>query len=203
MFSTKGASAGRGKSKFISYGSKQILKVKDIEVRTFSNKAKKVSYILEGEPVDDPTFEPCEGCKGQIGTVIAATYLKEEKDQQKFIVNELLNVAIALGVREQLDEIQARDFDDFIDQARKIICCDKYARWFISAREYQSSDGTRIKYNLTLPRYRYVEALDGESRMEDFDKNNEYHYKRLKTTPVTTFGDDEPVEEKKSDDLPF
>lgn len=200
MITTKGISEKRV-SKYLSFGSNQVLKINDIELTAFGNGIKKVTYHMESKPINSPGFEPEKGSQGQVGRVVAASYLKDERSEHLFVMEDLLTVALALGVREQLDEVQADNLADYINKAKPVLC-GKFARWLVGAKEYASADGSRIKFNLVLPKYRYVESLEvpeGESKLPPFDKNSSFHYKKLPTKEVDGFD----KKEKRSDDLPF
>jgi hypothetical protein len=58
--------------------------------------------------------------------------------------------------------------------------------WFLKGTEEEYNGKTIVK--LSLPRYKFCNV--DESKLEKFDKNNQYHYKAMQTKPVTSF---EPV----------
>ncbi len=173
MFTTKDSK--KKPSPFLSYGDRQVLKINKIEIREFANHAMRVLFHMESKPI--PGVEPIDGAEGRVGMVAAAQYVGNEADQFKFVRNVLNPLAVELGVKEEVDAIEASNFKDYISKVEPILV-GVFARWFISAKEYISSDGqNRLKFNLTLPRYRFVENLDTPSKMDAFDKSNIYHYK--------------------------
>lgn len=182
MFSTKNVKSSRRTSPYLSYGSKQELKITDILIQKFANnRALRVAFRMESRPVEDDKFVPVDGAEGQVGTVIARSYIAKDSDQTDFVKNVVLSIAIAAGVRNELDKVEADNFEEYIEKIKPILC-GKFCRWFIAAKEYMSADGkNRVKYNLRLPRFGFVESLESQSKMAEFDKENKYHYAPLAT----------------------
>ena len=60
--------------------------------------------------------------------------------------------------------------------------------FFLKAQEEEYNGKTIVK--LSLPKFKFANA--DETKLEKFDKNNQYHYKALQTKPVSGF---EPVNE--------
>lgn len=209
MFSTRNNNSKRRISAFLTYGSHQPLKINDFEVRNFGGTSTRINFKMEGEPIKAEGFSPVDGAEGQVGTVIARSYIKTERDQQQFVSEVVVPIALALGVIGEVDRVEANTFEEYLDKVKPIIT-GKFANWLVGAREYLSSDGqNRVKYNLQLPRYGFVEAIGKEeSRMAKFDKGNKYHYQPVakpEEAPaekeVTSFKAQE--DEDSPADLPF
>ena len=98
--------------------------------------------------------------KGQVGRVKFSQYSYKDmttksgyvmkRDNQ--IVRDILAVAIALGVREQLDQIEEQTVERFVDKASKILNNGKYLYWCIGGSAYMKDNGNK-DYSLYLPKY--------------------------------------------------
>lgn len=98
--------------------------------------------------------------KGQVGRVKFSQYSYKDmttksgyvmkRDNQ--IVRDILSVAIALGVREQLDQIEEQTIERFVDKASKILNNGKYLYWCIGGSAYMKDNGNK-DYTLYLPKY--------------------------------------------------
>lgn len=197
MFSTKGQEVKTtgGTSKTFQPGV-VYAHIYDVNLRTSSKGDKKVlELILEG-----PALENFEGWsiikndeagpkfKGQSARVTATMWTDQFNDvspAKNEIVFKLINIAIELGLRDEMDAIDAKDVEDWVKQAGKLLKGrDMY--WFIKGTEEEYNEKTIVK--LSLPKYKFC-SLD-ETKLEKFDKTNKYHYSALKTKPVSSF---EPV----------
>ena len=98
--------------------------------------------------------------KGQVGRVKFSQYSYKDmttksgyvmkRDNQ--IVRDILSIAIALGVREQLDQIEEQTIERFVDKASKILNNGKYLYWCIGGSAYMKDNGNK-DYTLYLPKY--------------------------------------------------
>jgi hypothetical protein len=198
MFSTKGK-FGKTPSPYLSYGSSQELTINDIRFQKFSSgsKAAKIVFDMESAPINDPAFKPVEGHAGRVGQVVAAPYVTSDKDLHEFVSKVIAPIADAMGVRDRLDQIEATDFEDYLSKVREVFL-GNFARFFISAKEYQSPTiPGKMKYSLLLPKFGFVESLKvSDSKMQLFDKSNKYHYKKYVDPSIT---DNEKVSSVKSE----
>ena len=98
--------------------------------------------------------------KGQVGRVKFSQYSYRDmttksgytmkRDNQ--IVRDILSIAIALGVREQLDQIEEETIEPFVAKASKILNNGKYLYWCIGGAAYMKDNGNK-DYTLYLPKY--------------------------------------------------
>lgn len=180
-FSTKGISTQskpKKVSKYISYGN-NLLKINDITVKTAQSGSKQLILNVETKPIDDPTFEPEMGYEGRVGKVaFPGVYIKldDEKALENFYV-DVATIAEKLGVRDQLDQINADSFDEYIDQLKDIFK-GKYAYWAIAGEEYvKATGGVGIK--LKTRRYKFIASLsEGEQGLGAFDASQTYNFKK-------------------------
>lgn len=98
--------------------------------------------------------------KGQVGRVKFSQYSYRDmttksgytmkRDNQ--IVRDILSLAIALGVREQLDQIEEETIEPFVAKASKILNNGKYLYFCIGGAAYMKDNGNK-DYTLYLPKY--------------------------------------------------
>jgi len=170
MLSTKDLKVTSGKTPKTLRPGNTIAKVLGISLQP--QKSNPDAYFLvlnlEGEE-QGPEFEgflydadkPELGrAKGQVGRVKFSQYSYRDmttksgyvmkRDNQ--IVRDILAVAIALGVREQLDQIEEQTIERFVDKASKILNNGKYLYWCIGGAAYMKDNGNK-DYTLYLPKY--------------------------------------------------
>lgn len=179
MFSTKGVNTQDSKKagKYFSYGIHQLF-INDIEIKTASTGSKQLTLMMETPPVTAEGFEPEAGHKGQVGRVaFPGTFLKLEDSKAVEEFNKSVGIiADKLGVRKQLDEINAADFDSYI-HAIKPLFVGKYAWWAIAGEEYIKADG-KTGVRLKTRRYSFIANLEeGQNKLEKFDPSKAYNFK--------------------------
>jgi len=197
MFSTKGQEVKTtgGVEKSLQPGV-VYAHIFDAKVRTSTRGDKKVLELtLEG-----PALENFEGWtivkgddngprfKGQSGRVTATMWtdqFNETNPMKNEIMFKLISAAIEMGLRDEIDNITAPTLESWVVAAAAILK-GHYLYWFLKGTEEEYNGKTIVK--LSLPKYKFC-ALD-ESKLERFDKTNQYHYKPLLTKSVTSF---EPV----------
>jgi hypothetical protein len=190
MFSTKGqeVKTGGGVQKSLQAGV-VFAHIYSGNVRTSSKGDKKVLELtLEGTPLTNfegwaISKENPEGPKflGQSAKVTATSYTEEfdnPNPSKNDIMGKLAQIAIELGLRQELDTISASSIEDWVKQAIDILK-DHNLYWFLKATEEEYNGKTIVK--LSLPKYKF--ASQDENKLDKFDKNNVYHYKAL---PVNT-----------------
>lgn len=187
-------------SPYIRYGSNQVLHLNDIELKYSANTGSPKAILhVETKPVDTKGFVPAQGSNGgRIGKVACGVYMKEDSAKKEFL-RRLLNIAIALGVEEEVSEVKSDSFESVVKRITDILTRkDLYARYTIFAEEYPKQGGKGV--TLFFPRTNFVESLDTDpTTLVQFDKNNAYHYKKLPEVERESFKDEPKVD----DGLPF
>lgn len=184
----------QGLSQFISPGT-QVLKINNIILEKSRNTGNvKPVFFMESEPVTDPNFKGMDGAKGRIGKVSGngGFYLKEDSQKLEFI-SFLKTIAGILGKTEEIEALPGGDFEEIIDQAKKVIS-GQYAKFFVAGQEYPK-DQNKVGIKLVFPSRNFIESLDSNT-LPTFDKSNPKHYKAIPKVPGVTQG-------TKTDDLPF
>lgn len=194
--STEGQEGHPAVSSFINYGTGQVLRINEIELKVSKNTGSPKAVLhMETKPIEDPTFKPIDGAKGQVGRVSCGVYMKEESAKQEFL-RKMKLVAFALDLKDEIDQVSGKSFPEVVDKMAAVICGpNKWARYTILAEEYLKADG-KVGLTNMLPRYNFVESLDVEnSTLTKFDKDNKFHYKKL--------NEGIKIEQNDSLDLPF
>lgn len=206
--STMGADAPvNGLSPYLTYGSDQILKITQIELKFSKNTGSPKGILhMETKPITTQGFTPIEGAKGKVGKVACGVYMKDDYSKKVFL-QKMKTIAIAMGLEEEINEIKGDSFETIVKRIEKVFATDNFAKYTICAEEY-SKIGGKIGLTLMLPRMAFVEALDADpSTLVVFDKNNPYHYKKLPLEAKEAFNNDlgggGSVGSGHDDDLPF
>jgi hypothetical protein len=197
MFSTKGQEVkqGGGTTKSLQAGV-VYAHIYSGQVRT-SNKGDKktLELILEGPasegfegwPIDKDNPEGLKftGQSSRVSATIWTDQFNDSNVSKNEIMYKIAIIASELGMRDQIDNIQASSLEEWVEKAISML---KYNNlyWFLKGTEEEYNGKTIIK--LSLPKYKFVSS--DESKLDAFDKNNQYHYKALQNKPVSSF---EPV----------
>lgn len=197
MFSTKGQEVkqGGGTAKSLQAGV-VYAHIYSGQVRT-SNKGDKktLELILEGPgsegfegwPIDKDNPEGLKftGQSSRVSATIWTDQFNDSNVSKNEIMYKIAIIASELGMRDQIDNIQASSLEEWVEKAISML---KYNNlyWFLKGTEEEYNGKTIIK--LSLPKYKFVSS--DESKLDAFDKNNQYHYKALQNKPVSSF---EPV----------
>ena len=187
-FGTKshdGESSKGGNSPFINYGN-HVLMINSFEVRKASTGSEQVRINFEGAPVEEAGFEAHEDSTngGKIGRVNFSSWLANENQVEEFNTNMAI-LTNKLGVKEEVDAIEADDLQDYLDKITPLVK-GKQAHWLICAEEYldDKGDTPKTKYSLKTARYGFMASMaEGVDHIDAFDKENKYHYKKLEETP--------------------
>jgi hypothetical protein len=181
-FGTKGkASIGEaGPSKVVKPGD-HYMKITKMEVTTSRQKGTPgVKITLETAPVKDPSFQGYEGAQGQLAW-LQTIWLKTD-DQISEFQSRIATIADKLGLREQVDKIEANDLSSYITQVEALLK-GNYAWWCIGGEERmkEGTDGSsRVVTDLFLTRYGFIRSGDEyDPNKPMFDKGNKYHFKPL------------------------
>ena len=200
MFSTKGVNTQETKKigKYFSYGIHQLF-IYDIEIKTAKTGSKQLTLFMETMPITQDGFEAEPGHKGQVGRVaFPGTYLKLEDPKAVTEFNKNVGIiADKLNVRKQLDEVNAGDFDSYV-QAIKPLFVGKPAWWAIAGEEYLKADG-KVGTRLKTRGYSFISSMsEGQSHLEKFDITKSYNFK-----PVARPDKDSMPAAEVVNDLPF
>ena len=194
MFSTQGQEVkqGGGSSKSFQPGV-VYAHVNNAQLRTSNKGDKKVLelYIegpelenFEGWPIDKDNPEGPK-YKGQTARV-SATMWTDEFDNTNISRNEIMYklsiIATELGLRDELNRIEATTIDQWVAEVVKLVK-GKNLYFFLKGTEEEYNGKTIVK--LSLPKYKFCGSE--ETRLDKFDKNNKYHYKALPTKSVSSF----------------
>lgn len=98
--------------------------------------------------------------KGQVGRVKFSQYSYRDMTTKKGyqvkrddqILRDVVALAEALGVRDQLDQIQAATIEDFATAASKVLNNGKFLYWCVGGAAYMKDNGNK-DYTLYLPKY--------------------------------------------------
>jgi hypothetical protein len=190
------AEEGKRISPYIGYGSGQVLRINDIELKFSQNTGSPKAVLhMESKPIKEEGFTPVEGHEGRVGKVSCGIYMKDDKSKDKFL-QDMKRVAMALGLEDEFNEIKGELFQDVVKQITKVVSGkNKWARYTVFGEEYAKPDG-KTGTSYILPKYNFVESVDTEpTTLVQFDPSNKYHLRRLpEQTTVKSEGDD---------DLPF
>lgn len=197
MFSTKGQEVkqGGGTAKSLQAGV-VYAHIYSGQVRT-SNKGDKktLELVLEGPASEgfegwaidknNPEGAKYTGQSSRVSATIWTDQFNDSNVSKNEIMYKLAVIASELGLRDQVDNISASSIEDWVEKAVSILRGHNLY-WFLKGTEEEYNGKTIIK--LSLPKYKFVSKE--ESKLDTFDKNNQYHYKALQNKPVASF---EPV----------
>jgi len=201
---------GSGLPKTISPGNK-VLKINNVELEEFKfiDNAYHLILHVETEPIEG--FEgfaldkdnPDRGhFAGQIGRIKASQYafadgetktgIKIQRDRSILIF--LQNLCKTMGINEwmQAQHNKHNTIEDFVDAFNQTAPIkDKYLEFCIAGKEYVGKTGY-TNYDMWLPKaekgkYAFGEVEEGKVIRYDESK----HLKKLETTEVSKFGDDD------------
>jgi hypothetical protein len=109
----------------------------------------------------------------------------ETSPSKNEIMNKLSIIAVELGLKDELDQINASSIEDWVAQVAKLVA-GKNLYFFLKGQEEEYNGKTIVK--LSLPKFKYASAY--EDKLDVYDRNNQYHFKALQNKPVAGF---EPV----------
>lgn len=195
MFNSKNEKAVASTSKVINPGTVRV-RLNDLVLETlpYAGGSLQVQMHFESEPVADESFiglqidrlDASKGnYKGQVARVKAQPYLFTDytyngntTSKETQVYKWLIRVADSIGLRAQLDTIQASSIEEYVFKAAKVLC--NPAHFFfatIAGEEYDKlgSDGNNYtSYRLQLPkatRDKFPLALDATSpKFMEFNK---------------------------------
>jgi hypothetical protein len=194
MFSTKGqeVKATGGVQKSLQAGV-VYAHIYSASVRESKGTGKKsLELVLESPAIDGfegwaISKDDQEGpkFKGQSARVSASIWIdtyNETSPSKNEIMNKLSVIAVELGLKPELDNINASSIEDWVAQVANLLK-GKDLYFFLKGTEEEYNGKTIVK--LSLPKYKF--ASSDETKLDKFDKNNQYHYKALQTKAVSSF----------------
>jgi hypothetical protein len=139
---------------------------------------------FEGWPIDkdNPTGPKYSGQTARVGATMWTDEFSNVNVSRNEIMYKLSIIATELGLKHELDSINATTIEDWVAQVIDLVKGNNLY-WFLKGTEEEYNGKTIVK--LSLPKYKFVSIE--EDKLEKFDKNNKYHYKALNTKPVSSF----------------
>jgi len=195
MFNTKnndGQAQSAGISKYLGIGNYK-LKINSLEaIKANTSDNYKVRFNVETEPIATPGFVAEEGHYGQIGRV-DTVYLATDGQISEF-TTLIATLAIKMGVKEEIDTVEASNVKDYVDAIGPILT-GKYFFGRLTGEEYdrgqdetgkKKTPGVRLKWS----RYGTFASLDeGIEKLKPVDPTNKYDLKKVEINTSTTIVD--------------
>jgi len=221
MLSTKDIqSTPKSKSKIIRPGN-VVAKINSIFLQPQKSNPDAFFLVinLEGEDMG-PEFEgffydsnkPELGrAKGQVARVKFSQYSYKDmvskagyaisRDRQ--ILRDIASLSDQLGVRKQIDNIEAETIEKFVEQASKILNNGVFLHWCIGGSAYLKDDGNK-DYTLYLPKYNKDVTTVNFATLENAQSVTKFNYDvhvqddtKKDDEPVSGWGTEAPKEEAK------
>lgn len=186
-FNTKGQDVNTGDSKSLPYGN-VYAHIHSASLGVSQRTGKKALNIIlegpavggdfEGFPIDKNNPEGLK-FKGKVAWLTVTSWLDAEAYNsndlgKNEIMNRMVYIAKELGVKDQLDNINADTLEEWVEKATDLVKGENM-HFLITASEEEYEGKTRIKKNLA--RFKFCSL--NEDKVEKFDKNNRYHYRAL------------------------
>lgn len=204
MFNSKNIKSGGGNISPVIGPGNQELKINKItfEKTPFQNEESyNIKLHVETRPIDgtfkgflkDPNNPNGPRHEGQVGRVRLSPYpyvdktlpsgIEINRDQE--ILKAMVFLADTLDMRADLDHITAETVFEYMDECSKLFQNTGYVNVCVGAKEYVNKQTGYTNLDLFLPRISKdgvpMESLDAtSSRLIEFDKNNKYHYIKVK-----------------------
>lgn len=222
MLSTKDIQGTqKSKSKIIKPGN-VIAKINSIFLQ--QQKSNPDAYFLvmnlEGEDLGpefegffyDSTKPELGRAKGQVARVKYSQYSYKDmvskagyaigRDRQ--ILRDVATLADQLGVRRQIDEIEAETIEKFVEKASKLLNNGVFLQWCIGGSAYLKDDGNK-DYTLYLPKYNKDVTTVNFATIENANTVTKFNYEthvqddtKKDDEPVVGWGESTPKEAPKS-----
>lgn len=175
--------------KYIGIG-RHELKINEITTTKSSNgQSTQVTFKVETSPITTEGFQPVEGAKGQVGTV-KTIYLKTDEQINEF-VSQIALLADKLGVRTEIDSVQASNLEEYIEKVSPLLT-NKYFWGRVVGEQYVKNDGSgKIGTILHWSRYKAFNSLKeveekGIEVMKAVDPSNTNDLRPPRTTDTTS-----------------
>lgn len=162
------------------------------QIRTAKTGKKCLELVLETPEIEnfegwaiDRNDQEGEKFKGQSSRVTATMYTDDHSSDspaRNEILYKLLFIASELGLRDDADEINAKSIEEWTEKVINLVK-GKNLYFFLKGTEDEYNGKTIVK--LSLPKFKFASST--EEGVDKFDKNNQYHFKALKTKSVSGF----------------
>lgn len=229
-FGTKNVVVEERKSLGIAYG---ILKLKWMDFnfrKAMSSDKKQLEIFVEDDnPVGDDGYE-YEGFFGKrkalnrTGKVSASIYIDLANDAENIdsLMKSFASLADKTNCREELDKVEADNFEDYVAKAFKVIG-GKYAYFSVKAEEYINKNTGKSGLNRSFKSWgrnapltifpvegsevvvtgntQTITTEDGKTYT--WDKNNEYDFKPVAVPDEDPVANAPTADGKPTNDLPF
>jgi len=167
-------------SVYITYGV-QVLKINDIQIEYSAQKnTPRLKFIVESELVTEAGFvaDPSALSGGKVGTIRSGWLATD--DQKTELSKNMIFIARAILKSDEtpLDGYFAETLEQYIEKVKSVIC-GKFTNFSVGAEEYLKTDG---KKGISLKFLRFGFVSSDINKLK-FDKENEYHYKKLTVIP--------------------
>ncbi len=208
MLSTKDMSAGAGKVKPVLGVGNQLIKINAITMdqTPYDTEAYNITLHCESEPVKgdftgflkDVNNPNGERYEGQVGRVRMSPYPYKDAtlpsgrvvNRDTEIMKAMITLSEVLGLRSDLDLIEAETIEDFMKACNSLFSGTGYFNACVGGREWENKEGY-VNYDLYLPRPSKdgvpMEAADTEnSRLLTFNKAEHVRELQNKTNNTST-----------------
>lgn len=165
--STKNIKVGEGKlNKTITPGN-TIGKIYDLVLKPgYNPDSYYLVLMVETEPIEnfegffiDSSNESKGRHKGQVGRIRSSQYAYESKvlpsgvkiDRDENILKFLMTLAKSQDTIDNLNEINADTIEEFVEEAKQIVCNDTYLNFCIAGKTYTNKEGYPA-YDCYLPK---------------------------------------------------
>lgn len=205
--STKNIKVGEGKlNKTITPGN-AVGKIYDLTLKPgYNQDSYYLVLMVETEPIEN--FEgfyinPSDPSKGrhlgQVGRIRYSQYAFETKvlpsgvkvDRDENILKALRTIAISQNTTEELDQINADTIEDFVNEAKQVICNDTYLNFCIGGKTYTNKEGY-VAYDCFLPKAENKKYAISNNEDNVMTYNEEKHIIGEKKKQLETIDSFEP-----------
>lgn len=157
-FSTKGVDTKERQSisKYLTYGINKAAISNMVVEKAKNTGSKRITFFIQGEKVEDKTFEGVDGAKGRVAK-IQTSYMKTDA-QYKDFMRQVGIIADKIGVRPQVDAIAASTIEEYVSSVLPLFRS-KFFWWNIAGEEWCDNEG-KIKVSPRFMRYGFAKALD-------------------------------------------
>lgn len=193
MFSTQGQEVKTGGTSKSLQPGVVYAQINSGQLKTSTKGDKKVLELylegpelenFEGWPIskDNPDGPKYKGQTARVSATIWTDEFNNPNVSRNEIMYKLSVIATELGLRDELNQIQANSIEEWVNKVLALVKGKKMF-FFLKGSEEEYNGKTIVK--LSLPKYKFA-SVD-ETKLDKFDKNNKYHYKALVTKPVSSF----------------
>jgi hypothetical protein len=165
--STKNIKTGESKlNKAITPGN-TVGKIYDLALKPgYNPESYYLVLMVETEPIEnfegffiDPSNQSKGRHQGQVGRIRSSQYAYETKvlpsgnkvDRDDNILKFLKTIAICQNTIDALDEVNADTIEEFVENAKRVVCNDTYLNFCVGGKAYTNKEGY-VAYDCFLPK---------------------------------------------------